>query len=105
MAEDAVEEYMAGLAEKDKVEEKYRAINEDEPVKGLEFAWMSRVCGDTQQFTKGEGTISYAINVIKSMRWPGAVTVTKSGKYCNIYVGDGFKNGDSSYNPIVPPDV
>lgn len=39
------------------------------------------------------------------MRWPGAVTVSKSGKFCNIYVGDGFKSGDTSFNPTEPPEV
>jgi len=38
---------MAELAEKDKVEERYRALNEDTPIGGLEFAWLSKVCGDT----------------------------------------------------------
>ena len=44
---------------------------------GEQPSWISKVVGDTQQYTEGgEGeTISYAINVIKSLRWPGAVTV------------------------------
>lgn len=48
MAEEAVEEYMAGLAESDKVEERFKAVNEDVAVEGLEVAWLSKVCGDTQ---------------------------------------------------------
>lgn len=39
------------------------------------------------------------------MRWPGAVTVAKAGKYVNIYVGEGYKKGDTSYNPVEPPEV
>jgi hypothetical protein len=43
--------------------------------------------------------------VIKSLRWPGAVTVAQNGKFSNIYVGHGLKRGDMSFNPIEPPDV
>ena len=43
--------------------------------------------------------------MIKSLRWPGAITVAKSGKFCSIYVGDGVKWGDVSYNPTEPPEV
>jgi len=55
----------------------------------------------------GEGeTISYAVNVIKSLRWPGSVTVSKGGKCTTVYVGYGLKKGDPScYNPIEPPEV
>ena len=49
--------------------------------------------------------MSYAVNVIKSLRWPGAYTVSKSGEYCNIYVGDGLKRGDTSFFPVEPPEV
>jgi len=73
---------MAKLNEKDPVlEGNFRAINEDAPVSGLPagletgFAWISKVVGDTQPYTRGEGTVSYSVNVIKSLRWPGAVTV------------------------------
>jgi len=47
IAEDALEEYLAKQAEEDKVEERFRALNEDIPVVGTESAWISRVCGDT----------------------------------------------------------
>jgi hypothetical protein len=49
--------------------------------------------------------VNYAINVIKSLRWPGAVTVSKSGEYCNIYIGDGNKREGASYGPTHVPDV
>jgi|TARA_B110001450_G_C17623867_1_gene482332 radial spoke head protein 4/6 len=105
IAEDALEEFLAKQAEDDKVEERFRALNEDTPVVGSETAWISRVCGDTQGYSKGEGTVSYATNVIRSLRWPGAVTVSKSGAFCSIYVGDGIKRGDQSYSPVEPPEV
>lgn len=33
------------------------------------------------------------------------MTCAKGGKYVGIYVGDGVKQGDSSYNPTEPPEV
>ena len=85
--------------------ERFRGLNEDQPMSGLEIAWLSKVCGDTQQYRKGEGNINYAANVVKSLRWPGAVTVAKGGEYCSIYIGDGLKRGDPSYNPLQPEDL
>ena len=58
-------------------------------------AWVTKACGDTQVYRAGEGTVSYAVNVIESMRWPGAMTVAKGGEYCSIYIGDGVKKGDT----------
>ena len=43
--------------------------------------------------------------MIKSLRWPGAITVSKGGKCTSIYVGWGLKKGDPSYNPTEPPAV
>lgn len=50
MSEEQKEEYMAKIAEEDKAEERFRAIQDEgyKPVKGLESAWLSKVCGDTQ---------------------------------------------------------
>lgn len=47
MAEEEKEEFMGKLAEDDKVEERYRAINEDNAYPGLETAWTTKICGDT----------------------------------------------------------
>jgi hypothetical protein len=48
MDEEAVEAFMEKVGEEDKVEERYRAIQEDTPYPGLETAWMSKVVGDSQ---------------------------------------------------------
>ena len=31
--------------------------------------------------------------------------MSKDGAFCSIYVGDGMKKGDMSFNPIEPPEV
>ena len=49
--------------------------------------------------------MTYAVNMLKSLRWPGALTVAKGGKFCSIYVGYGLKSGDASMNPTEPPEV
>jgi len=63
--------------------------------------------GDTQQYSEGGDAevFNYAINVLRSTRWPGAVTVSKGGKHTSIYIGYGLKKGDPSYNPVEPPMV
>jgi radial spoke head protein 4A len=48
MGEEERDEYMAKLGEEDKQEERFRGINEDTPIAGLEFSWTIRTCGDTQ---------------------------------------------------------
>ncbi len=52
-----------------------------------------------------EGTTSYAVNVVKSLRWPGALTVAQNGKFASIYVGYGLKRGDVCFNPTEPPEI
>lgn len=103
--EDEKEEFVAKQTEADPGAERFRALTEDTPVTGLETSWLVRVCGDTQQYRVGEGTKVYATVVVKSLRWPGSFTVSKSGKFCSIYVGDGLKCGGPSYFPTEPPEV
>jgi len=106
IGEDDQEEYAAKLEEEDKTEELFRAVQEHTPMPGMETAWLSKVYGDQQQYRQGEeATTSYCVNVLKSLRWPGALTVAKGGKFTSIYVGYGMKRGDPSYNPTEPPEV
>lgn len=112
--EESKEEQMAQLTEKDPSCDRFRAINEDVAVAGLPagletgFAWVSKVVGDTQPFNQlppKEGTTTYSVNVIKSLRWPGALTVAQNNKFATIYVGYGLKKGDNCFNPIEPPEI
>jgi len=43
--------------------------------------------------------------VIKSVQWPGALTLSKNGKFFFIYVGDGIKRGADFFNPTEPPEI
>lgn len=100
---------MEELEGKDPTVERFRDIGEHTLFPGEQPCWISKVVGDTQQYADangGEGeNVSFAVNVIKSLRWPGAVTVSKGGKCTSVYVGHGMKRGDPSYNPIEPPPV
>jgi len=46
MSEEERDEFLAKLAETDPVVERFKALNEDAPMTGLETAWLSKVVGD-----------------------------------------------------------
>lgn len=90
------------------LEDQFRSISEHTPFGENAPAWISKVVGDTQTYNSLKadgGAVSYAVNVIKSLRWPGAVTVSKGGKFTNVYIGNGIKRGDPIFNPTQPPEV
>lgn len=105
--EEEADELMAKLEEEDKVLDRLMGINEDAPIAPLETAWLLKIVGDDQPYNAADGdeTLIYAANVLKSLRWPGALTVSYDGRFTNIYVGYGLKHGGVSYNPTSPPDV
>lgn len=108
IGEEEKEEYLGKLTEKDPTVDRFRAIAEDAPIEGYKSAWISKVVGDPQPFAQAppkEGTTTYAVNVLKSLRWPGAVTVSQNGKFQSIYVGYGMKRGDVCFNPTEPPEL
>lgn len=109
LEDEAKEAYLAEQeASGDTPAERFRALVEHTAMPGMETAWLSKVVGDQQQYNQTggkEGTTSYSVNVIKSLRWPGATTVQKGGKFCNIYLGWGLKTGDANMFPIEPADV
>jgi hypothetical protein len=105
--EDERDGYLEKLNETDKGADTLFHIAEDKavPGSGRESSWSSTVCGDLTQYKAGEASVSYSVNVLRSLRWPGSVTVVKGGQYCSIYVGDCVKNGDTCFSPIDPPAV
>ena len=110
MTDEEKDEYLAKQAETDAApEDRFRGLTEDLPLPGAGESWLSKAVGDSQQYNQvgKDGTVSYSVNVIKSLRWPGALTVAQNGPFAfaNIYVGYGLKRGDISFNPTEPPEV
>merc|ERR1711972_871481 len=68
--------------------------------KGLESspAWSIKVVGDRGVYKFGEDSKSNRVTAVRSLVWPGAVTVAQGSKFANIYVGYGLKCGT-----LIPP--
>merc|ERR1719181_1148390 len=88
-------------------------VSADTPPEGTTTAWsVTRVC-DPAELTipvppKEEGdpptkTISNAVVAVKSMVFPGAVTVCRDQEFVSVYMGYGHKVG--TYFPVAPPEV
>lgn len=117
MDEEAANEYKERMEATDPPVDRFRGGNEHKGMPGTMtdpenpesegISFLSKIVGDTQGYTKptGEGSVSYSTNVIRSLRWPGAVTCCKGGKFMNVYVGHGLKRGDTSFSPTEPPEV
>jgi len=111
--EEEAEAWKARMETEDPVVEPFRGISEMTGMPGTAksaedptTAWSLRASGDAQQYSKGEeGADSICVNVIRSLRWPGAVTVSRGGKFTSVYVGYGLKKGGSCFNPTTPPPV
>jgi len=98
------------MEEKDPNVDKLKPIAEDAKWGATEdnegyLPWTFTVVGDTQKYTTEGGETTYSAMVIKSLAWPGSVTVVKGSKYTGIYMGYGIKHLDTCWNPISPADV
>ena len=98
------------MEEKDPNVDKLKPIAEDAKWGATEdnegyLPWTFSVVGDTQKYTTEGGETTYSAMVIKSLAWPGSVTVVKGSKYTGIYMGYGIKHLDTCWNPISPADV
>jgi len=88
-------------------------VSMDTPPEGMTTSWcVTRVC-DPAEMTipippaeEGAPTskiISNAVVAVKSMVWPGAVTVCRDQEFVSVYMGYGHKVG--TYFPVAPPEV
>jgi radial spoke head protein 4A len=88
-------------------------VSMDTPPEGMTTSWcVTRVC-DPAEMTipippAEEGaptskTISNAVVAVKSIVWPGAVTVCRDQEFVSMYMGYGHKVG--TYFPVAPPEV
>jgi len=61
------------------------------------IAWQIKIHGDKGLYNGGE--VSHRVTSVRSLIWPGAVTVAQGKRFANIYVGYGLKCGT-----LVPGD-
>ncbi|PFH38498.1 radial spokehead family protein [Besnoitia besnoiti] len=104
--EDTDEELYAEIQakmEQDPILDATRPITEDPELPGGQTAWLCKLAGDCANY--GTDGVSYAVVVMKSMRWPGAVTVYQNKKFTNVYVGYGIKAWLNPFFPVAPDDV
>lgn len=82
--EEAATAWLEDQAAKDPIPAPLAALTEDKPVEGRDGSWVFKTVGDLQPYKPaGEGeNVSYAVNVVESVRWPGSVTVAKNGEWC-----------------------
>jgi len=88
-------------------------VSTDTPPEGMTASWsVTRVCDPAEMTVPipaaEEGaptskTISNAVVAVKSMVWPGAVTVCRNEEFVSVYMGYGHKVG--TYFPVAPPEV
>jgi len=48
---------------------------------------------------------SNALTYVRSLTWPGAVSVSQKGSFANLYLGYGLPAGEPDFFPPAPPDV
>lgn len=56
-------------------------------------AWSIKVYGDQGIYQLGDAAKSYRVTAIRSLIWPGAITVAQGSRFANLYVGYGLKCG------------
>lgn len=100
------EEMMEAILAQDPVIERIRTIDQDEPLSGYNTAWIHKKAGDQTIYLNPQGEeVCNGLNIFKSLRWPGALTVQQNGKWVQIYLGNGLKGGTETYYPISPPVI
>ncbi|CEM16903.1 unnamed protein product [Vitrella brassicaformis CCMP3155] len=82
-----------------------RTLDTDPPVGESESAWSVKQVGDTAPYTVKDAATSYAVTVVKSLRWPGAVIAAQGKKYVTVYIGYGLKAGVPPFYPTAPGDI
>lgn len=70
---------------------------------GDELRWTMQQVGDPTSY--GSPPRSTVVTCIRSLTWPGAVTVTRGGSFINFYVGYGLPEPEREFFPPEPPDV
>ena len=103
-----VEVLKAQQIEKDPFEERLKPISSDREVLGLVKSWVHRYVGDTQEYGEKppkKGRCTFAVNVLKSLWWPGAIIVQQNDRWLHFYLGNGLKVETQRIYPISPPII
>lgn len=103
-----IEVLKAQILEADPLEDRLKPLDRDAAPAGFDSAWISRYLGDAQEYELTfpiKGKVTYAVNVLRSMWWPGAVAVQQNGKLLHFYLGDGMKSATKKYFPVRPPMI
>ena len=98
------------ILKKDPYVPRLKPVSADEGVDGHDKAWTVNLHGiKTRSSMHGKlgkkDSKHYGVVVLRSLRWPGAVTCWKGIKQYQIYVGDGLKNEEQSFYPVFPPEI
>jgi len=93
-------------AKAEKEADPLRAILRDLTEDGME--WVTKRAGDTAVYKDAVDptkTKSYVVTYVRSLTWPGAVTLAKGSNFVNFYVGYGLQGGEPEFFPASPPDI
>mmetsp|Transcript_48084 Transcript_48084/g.88604 ORF Transcript_48084/g.88604 Transcript_48084/m.88604 type:complete len:355 (-) Transcript_48084:60-1124(-) len=89
--------------EADPLRDQIRTIEED----GLQ--WVLRQVGDNAVYSDPSNPTApskcRAVTVVRSLNWPGAVTVSRAGVFQSFYVGYGISRDAPDFYFRAPPDV
>merc|ERR1719498_1747457 len=77
---------------------------------GDQLEWVFKQFGDTSLYNSGSSDASAkprsnAVTCVRSLTWPGAVTVAQNSNMVQLYVGYGLAAGQSDFFPSMLPDV
>lgn len=94
----------------DPFEPRLKPISDDTilklPGKTVQAPWVLRLEGDSTEYREEQTgkAVYHGVVVIRSLVWPGAITLYANGKQWSIYVGDGHKRCDRvKAFPLEPP--
>jgi len=108
LEEEKREAWEAERKKRDPYERRLKPLNLDKAVPGYKYAWTVKFTGDTITYdtlTFNHEKANYGVVVVKSLVWPGAITIAYGKKWQSIYVGYGFKASVKPYFPILVQGV
>jgi hypothetical protein len=93
-------EYIYTNGETKEQDEEAETVEKLAPANATQFA--VKAVGDKGVYTFPEGGRSYGVTVLKSKKWPGAVTVASRSTWVSMYVGYGLE-AEGKLMPVEHP--